>query len=104
MKEEKLKKLINKKSHENREPHVWEITSSAPVQIEGLRIFQSTHDPEMDPMPVNYWILSNGKLYSADELEKALEKKKIIPRDDKEANNFKKIIEYVASKEDQVLL
>ncbi len=72
---DKIKQMINKKTGMDREPSVWEITDRAPVQNSGVRIFQSTHDPEMDPMPVDYWILIDKTLYSASEAEGALKKK-----------------------------
>jgi len=93
MEEEKLKKLINKKIHEDKEPHVWDITSSAPVQIEGVRIFQSSHDPEMDPMPYQQWVLvDDSKLYDGDKLIEVLKEKKTFPKSEEEALKLSRLI------------
>ncbi|MBW2977497.1 hypothetical protein KY331_01510 [Candidatus Woesearchaeota archaeon] len=93
MEEKKLKKLINKRCYEDRDPHLWEITSSAPVQIEGIRIFQSSYFPEADPMPYSQWVLvDDSKLYDGDELIELLKKKKIFPKSEEEALKLSRLI------------
>lgn len=75
---DKIKKMINKKTGIEREPTVWEITDKAPGRFSWFRVFQSTYDPEIDPMPVDYWILVEDKrIYGGEETEKLMKKEKL---------------------------
>lgn len=76
----------------DRAMEIQETTGSAPYTIPGIRFFSSAYMFNIDPVPRDYWVFSDGNIERSGSLAEILKKKGIYPKSAEEALGIARLI------------